>query len=118
MQEKELSRRLQAGICSLVSEDKNTALSALTEITGAVHEDQLYQLKMYGLAFSASVVSCSIEPDHERKVIRYIVEVEPAKVEKDLGRRIALLKKAVAVIMQGWGAEIRMRQKGTVTNED
>lgn len=118
MKDAQFPLRLQAGVSSLVSGDKQVALSALTEITGAIHEDQLYQLKMYGMAFSASAEKCMIEPDHDNKMIRYLIVVDPAKVEKDFGKRAALLKRAVEVIMNGWGAEVRLRQKGTVTHED
>ncbi len=83
-----------------------------------LHEAQIEQLQLYGLAFSASVKEATFEPDHEAKTIKYLVTVDPKLMENDIGKRIALLKRAVAAICRGWSATVRMRQEGTTTDED
>lgn len=113
-----LPARLQAGVTSLLAGgSKEETLAALTDVMGGLHEHQVKQLKLYGLACSAAVVQASFEPDHETKVIKYLLVIEKDKIEKDIGQRLALLKKAVAVILQGWSCQVRFRQTGTVTND-
>lgn len=115
-----LQKRLQSAVGTLENTEGEafSSLAALTDITGALHEHQIEQLKLYGLACSQAVVEASFEPDHDTRTIKYLLVVDPKKIEPDLGRRMAFLKKAVAVILQGWEATVRFRQVGTVTHED
>ena len=88
-------------------------LGKLTELTGGLHEVQVRQLQMYALACSIAVVSATFTPDPDKKVIAYELEMDYPNVEKDIGKRFVMLKKAVTIIMRGWSATIRIRQKGT-----
>lgn len=111
--------RLQSAVGALQGDKGDFgALAALTETTGALHEQQVQQLKMYGLACSAAVESASFEPDHDEKVIRYLLVIDKSRIEPDIGKRLAFLKKAVTVILQGWEAKIRFREAGTTTNAE
>lgn len=93
-------------------------LAALTNLTGGLHEAQLTQLRLYGLACSSAVKSCEVSWDSEEKEILYFLEVDPGLLERDFDKRAAFLKHAVSAIMRGWSARIRVRQPNTITPQE
>jgi hypothetical protein len=98
--------------------EKMQAASIITEVAGGLHEVQVEQLRLYGLAFSAAVKSATFDADHESKTIKYLVVIDPKLIENDIGKRVAVLKVAVAAIMRGWGATIRFRNVGTTNGDE
>jgi hypothetical protein len=90
-------------------------LAAISNITGGLHEAQVTQLRLYGLACSSAVRVCEISWDPQKREILYFLDVDQELLEEDLDKRITFLKHATAAIMRGWNAKVRLRRYGTMT---
>lgn len=111
----------------LSTTQKVKAMADVTKITGILPEFICQQLKMYGLAFSSAVQSVEIAPDVDANTITFVCVVDPEKIEKDIAKRIEVLKTAVKALTQGnsrihrpedgqyagWNAVVRFRRLGT-----
>lgn len=83
-------------------------LGALTEVSGLLHPAQIRQLKLYGLAMSRAVAEATLQVDVEGQRLTYVLRMDPAvPVEADLGKRVALLKKAGTIITRGWLVDVK-----------
>jgi hypothetical protein len=91
------------------------ALAAISNFTGGLHEAQLGQLRLYGLACSSAVRVCEVGWDPEKREILYYLDVDQDQLEPDFQKRVTFLKHAAAAIMRGWDAKVRLRRYGTMT---
>lgn len=100
---------LQSTLSSMLQGDSPfDALGALTEVSGLLHPAQIHQLQVYGLAMSRAVAEVTLKVDPDNQKLTYVLRMDPnTRVEEDLGKRMALLKKAGTVITRGWMVDVR-----------
>jgi hypothetical protein len=93
------------------------SLAVISNLTGALHEAQASQLRLYGMACSQAVVLCTVGWDADKREIYYTLDVDKDKIEPDFAKRMTFLRHAAAAIMRGWQAKVRLRQYGTMTSD-
>lgn len=71
---------------------KMLTLRSLTETTGAIHEEQLLQLRYYG-AVALAHTSWEARVDQEQRLVDYIVKKK--KWPKDFAKYLAVLDRSV-----------------------
>lgn len=73
-------------------------LRGMTKATGALHEAQVLQLKMYPLVMLSNSVSSEFTFDWEKRTVEFAIKTK-GKQDKDFDKRMEYLDKSVKMLL-------------------